>query len=509
MEERRNGTSHAAAIDISMTKTATATLTAALAAGLAYGSLIFTGFRGFNQFGVIGLIGMVLCWFSAYSTFPAFLTVIDRWRNFGKARIVKGRFNPFTDFFIWLAEKHYRKVLWFSAAAVLLAGVGFLARSEQMIELDLRKLRDKRSMTQGSGYNSKYANQIFRRYLTPIVIMPRQEGNAVKIVKLLQDKMEAGEPGAKLVKRVYSIHDFLPTDQQERIEVLKKIRGMLPRYMVKRLSKEDRALVRQFLRKGAYEEVTIEDLPPLILQKFSEQDGTIGRLVLVEPPLGKEVHQGDNMIDFIQVLRDVADTIEKGTPVAGQMPIIADMVKAIRHDGPRATLFAFLAVAVLVMILFRTPRIVGLCLSTLLLGVGWLMGIIMGYDLKINFLNFIALPITFGIGVDYGVNIFQRYRLDGRGSILKVLRRTGGAVGLASFTTIVGYGALLIAGNQAFVSFGLLAVLGEITCLFAAVVTLPAYLYYRDRQAISSSPDPDANSTHDNKQQNLELAAAK
>jgi predicted RND superfamily exporter protein len=47
---------------------------------------------------------------------------------------------------------------------------------------------------------------------------------------------------------------------------------------------------------------------------------------------------------------------------------------------------------------------------------------------------------------------------------------------LCSFTTITGYSSLLIAGNQAFVSFGRLAVLGELACVFAAVISLPAFL---------------------------------
>ena len=45
-------------------------------------------------------------------------------------------------------------------------------------------------------------------------------------------------------------------------------------------------------------------------------------------------------------------------------------------------------------------------------------------DLKLNFFNFIALPVTFGIGVDYGVNLFQRYRQDGRGSIQQAVQRS-------------------------------------------------------------------------------------
>jgi predicted RND superfamily exporter protein len=43
-------------------------------------------------------------------------------------------------------------------------------------------------------------------------------------------------------------------------------------------------------------------------------------------------------------------------------------------------------------------------------------------------------------------------------------------------TTIIGYGSLLLAQNRALFLFGLVAVLGEITCLVSAVVVLPAVL---------------------------------
>ena len=96
------------------------------------------------------------------------------------------------------------------------------------------------------------------------------------------------------------------------------------------------------------------------------------------------------------------------------------------------------------------------------------------FDIKLNYFNFIAIPITFGIGIDYAVNMFQRYRLEGKGSILDVMKTTGGAVTLCSITTIIGYFTLVIANNQALVSFGLVALIGEFTTLFAALLFLPA-----------------------------------
>ena len=87
--------------------------------------------------------------------------------------------------------------------------------------------------------------------------------------------------------------------------------------------------------------------------------------------------------------------------------------------------------------------------------------------IKINFVNFIAFPITFGIGVDYAVNVMARYLRDGgaRASPPRVRTGTGGAVALCSFTTIVGYSSLLVAKNVGLFLFGVLAVIGEITCL--------------------------------------------
>ena len=61
-----------------------------------------------------------------------------------------------------------------------------------------------------------------------------------------------------------------------------------------------------------------------------------------------------------------------------------------------------------------------------------MLGLQASLGIKLNFFNFIALPVTFGIGVDYGVNLLQRYRFEGRGSMRRVLGTVGGAILLCS-----------------------------------------------------------------------------
>ena len=484
MEERRNGFRNHRAIWKSVQGTATSTGTAALGAGMAYGSLMLTGFRGFNQFGVIGLVGMILCWLSAYILLPAYLTTLDQMLDL-TPRLKKPK-TYFSDAIAWLVGG-FSKPIWY--VSVVLGGVSLvilLSYRGQILETDMNKLRDKESMEHGSGALYHYINDIFQRYLSPMVVLPRDREDVPKLVARFKEKMKR-EGDKSLIANVQTIDDFVPPHQAEKIALMREIRKLLPPRLLMRLEPSDQRLVKEFLTDSTFQPVSLDDLPPLVLSKFTEKDKSVGKLVLIDKKLTEGADDAFELIRFVRELRQVADSVKAGTPVAGQLPISADMIEAITHDGPRATLFAFLAVLLLIIILFRNFHTIMLCLTALLLGVLWLTGLVLGFDVKINFLNFIALPITFGIGIDYGVNMFQRYREEGPGSIVKVVHNPGGAVCLASATTIVGYGSLLIAGNQAFVSFGLLAVLGELTCVTAAVFALPSYLNLKDRQRAAAS----------------------
>jgi len=121
-------------------------------------------------------------------------------------------------------------------------------------------------------------------------------------------------------------------------------------------------------------------------------------------------------------------------------------------------------------------------LASLLLALVWMMATMAIAGVRLSFINFIALPITFGIGVDYAINIYGRYRQDPARGILAALYGAGGPVILCSLTTSLGYLALLRAHNQAVRSLGAVAVLGEITCLAAALLFLPAALTWWRRR---------------------------
>ena len=101
---------------------------------------------------------------------------------------------------------------------------------------------------------------------------------------------------------------------------------------------------------------------------------------------------------------------------------------------------------------------------------------------RVNFLNFVALPIALGLGVDYAINMAHRYGTDH--DPIATLRTSGSAVFNCSLTTIIGYGSLLVSDNLAIRGFGAASLLGELTCLSTALILVPALLALGHKRAL-------------------------
>jgi predicted RND superfamily exporter protein len=215
---------------------------------------------------------------------------------------------------------------------------------------------------------------------------------------------------------------------------------------------------------------------------FTERDGSVGRVLLTYHARPRvSMWNGHDLLGIAGVLERLV--LDDGTVVksSGAPMIFGGMLRSILRDGPRATVLSLLGVMLVVTLVVRPLRAAALALAVLLAGVLWMMGAAGLAGVRITFLNFIALPITFGIGVEYAVNVVARLREEGE--LRAAVAATGGAVALCSWTTIVGYGSLLAAHSRALRGFGSMAILGEVACLAAAVIALPAFVAWRRGRA--------------------------
>jgi predicted RND superfamily exporter protein len=462
-----------------------AELVGACVAAVAYGSLSVTRFRGFSQFGVIGFVGMLAVWVSIVPLVPAMLAVFEQWQpRFPlvlRDRPPRLRDDGSRSWITHLAALSTRRSPWIFLAtatvATLLAATRIPRYLRDPWEYDFGKLGSRETEKTGAGEWSNKANEVFggKANIAGAVMLadtPRE----VPLVKRQILENDKQDPQGPMIDEVTTLDDFLPgsaDEQSEKLAVLDDIRSRLTERVMSEMSADERATLERARPPDRLRALERNDLPSFILRRFSENDGRVGTVFYVKPKNDIVFADGHNHLRLSKITDNVR--LPDGTIVhtASRSTIFAEMLTSMRRDGPLASLVAFVGVCLVIIIAARTVRLAGSVLLSLIMAAVWLVGYGAQLGVRINYVNFIALPITLGIGCEYPFNLADRTRLL-RGDVTAAVERSAGAVMLCSFTTIVGYGSLLFSDFQALESFGKLAVFGEIACVFAAVFVLPS-----------------------------------
>jgi predicted RND superfamily exporter protein len=214
----------------------------------------------------------------------------------------------------------------------------------------------------------------------------------------------------------------------------------------------------------------------------------VGKLAFVDP---RGEHIEANLYKFSDAIRAIPLPSGKVIESSGETVVFADVLRAMRRDVRKLTTAAAALVLVVLAVVVRrwdTFLRVG---GALCIGVVMMCGLAVWMGERLNFFNFVALPTTFGVGIDYAINIEDRLRRRceaGEKGVAAALEEVGPAVTLAWLTSIFGYGSLLTADSRILSSFGRLAILGELTCVLVAVVLLPALWVLRSRRRERSAP---------------------
>jgi uncharacterized protein len=470
-EERRRSDDPVAALGAAVQGSLGGTLAAALTASVSYASLLATDFRGFRHFGLIGGVGILFCWAATFLVLPAALAALDA-RGLARGRS-PGRFGRGLA---RLIPRRRPAIVFTAVMALVGSGVGaWRYVASEPFERDFRNLRSSGpEMMEQRRWNDGI-DRAFGRGISggTVIALPTRE-RARQVAQKLRAADRDKPAAERLFSRVSILDDLAPPDQDDKVALLADVRRLLTPQALAAMTEAEREAARVLAPPAHIERIADADVPPELSWPFIERDGTRGRLVIAMTGVGFDLWRTEDLERFIATFR--AREIGSDAVVGGNAFVQYDIVRSVNHDGPRASLVAAAgAVVVIILILGVTRQAVVtlLCGASgvfLLLTAASLLGI------RINFLDFVALPITIGIGIDYSVNIAARHRTEGRGSAARILVAAGPAVALCCYTTVVGYASLLFSANQGIRSFGLAALIGEMTCIGAAIALAPALL---------------------------------
>lgn len=216
----------------------------------------------------------------------------------------------------------------------------------------------------------------------------------------------------------------------------------------------------------------LDDLPESLVNRFV---GNNGKYLL-------KIYGRGNIWDMSALEKFVKD-VRSVDPRATGNPLQAyEASLQMKSSYEEAALYALLVISVVLIFDLRSVRDTLLAALPLGLGILQTFGLMGFLDIPLNPANMIALPLLLGIGIDYGVHLIHEFR-DQRGPY-QMSPATAVAVMVDGLTTVVGFGALMIASHRGLQSLGRVLTLGVSCCMFTSMIMLPALLRWisRNRQ---------------------------
>jgi predicted RND superfamily exporter protein len=206
------------------------------------------------------------------------------------------------------------------------------------------------------------------------------------------------------------------------------------------------------------------DLPPALHDRFV---GVTGKYLLMVYPKG-DIWNREVQKVFIDQVGKIYPNVT-GTPVQ-----LYHYTALLKESYQQAAWYSLGAIAILVLLHFRSLFCVVLSLVPVAIGSLWLGGLMGWLGVPLNPANIMTLPLVIGIGVTNGIHILNRFAEEQTANILA--RSTGKAVLVSGLTSMAGFGSLMLAQHRGIRSLGCVMTTGLATCMIAGLTFLPVFL---------------------------------
>jgi uncharacterized protein len=255
------------------------------------------------------------------------------------------------------------------------------------------------------------------------------------------------------------------------------IEGVLGRAGVNTLTTLERELVgslpdqiRDLQRLVRPDRVELDDLPGTLTRQMLAPDGRARVQVLPRA----DISDGHALERFVAAVRAVVPD------AAGLAVYVVDWCRVAWRAMLWALVAGVVCMAVFLVVLWRSAGDMLLAFFPLALAAVLTCASLVILGQSFNFANVIVLPMLVGMSVDSGVHLVHRHRMNEGEDVLGT--STARAVFYAALTTILSFASLGATSHRGIASIGQLLTIGVALVLVCYVVVLPAVLEWDDRR---------------------------
>jgi hypothetical protein len=221
-----------------------------------------------------------------------------------------------------------------------------------------------------------------------------------------------------------------------------------------------------WLRRAlAVEQIEFSQLPKSLRSRLVGADGSFHTLLLP----ADDISNVESLRAFLEEVRGVV-------PEATGRPVIEWGVGKIVVDAfTQAMIFALCAIALVLLVTLRSVLNAALVFAPLFLTAVFVMAIAVALNMPLNMANILVVPLIFGLGVDNGIHVVERFLHDKNFESL-MSSSTPRAILLSSLTTLGTFASLSLSPHQGTASIGLLLSIAVALLLVFTVFLLPVLL---------------------------------
>ena len=381
--------------------------------------------------------------------------------------------NPFTSFAVADSPSEARRLtdeLEKEPVVARVESVAQLLPAAQEQDERLSVIRDLRKRFQ--GYQARtYSAEEIEDFVYEV---QRFEWNVIEIGQLSIAGL--GENNLIVKKRNRMVHEVLGAEVgRPGQEIFQSLIAKLekdPKQTARLLTRLDRSfgaeharIVREMLQTDSH--IRREDLPQSIYKEYFDESGEKNLVTIYPIP---------SIMEHLESIRHFNREMEEISPrITGTTQFLVEWINEVFRSSRNAAFLIFAVVFLMMLLNFRSLRYAAVASVPLLAALVWMLGIYPLLGLKMNPLNIAVVPLVIGMGIDFGIHIVHRYRVER--SVFTAYHYTGKAVLLSGLTTIIGFGSLALIGTfKSISSIGEVLGLGIAAALFAALFVLPAFL---------------------------------
>ncbi|WP_224244564.1 efflux RND transporter permease subunit [Hyalangium gracile] len=468
--------------------------------------LMVSEFRGFSQFGFLAGCGTLILGLTLFSWSPALLALIGRMNPALPARLIGTMTPPATNNASGKEIRFPRPglLLGVSSTIVVLVCACAIPWSSQEVSAS-KELPLLERITHGVrfNYNTRAlmpANQpsvqlqdeIARRFQIssdPIAVYTK----TLEEAKEVYDELTLNKEKYKSIDQVVSIYTFVPPPEvaQANAKILQEWQEELKDIDVAALPPEMQEKAAVFKKMLEARPFDVKGVPEIYATQFRHLPTTKpenhGFLTFIYPSV--DLWDGKLMLQFADETSVIKTASGKEFRSAGAAQLYARLARIVLKDGQLTVILVALWILVMHFADFRSVPLALASVIPLTVGLAMMLGFMAIFDLRLNFMNIIILPILLGFGVSHGLYLLHRF-LEGTSPVV-ALRSVGAAVASSTLTAVSGFAALLAASHNGLRSMGLVACIGLITTLVVSFTVLAAVMQLmHDRRVRKAGQQP-------------------